>query len=146
MKPSSKKQFLLVHAILLSALLLFWIGTPLIRRLFPSVDGCFLHRYLFLYCPMCGGTRALEALLHLQILRAIELNAYVVLLAAVFLGMDAVALIRLLRGKEDIYRFSRWIWIVLGVALVLFFVLRNYLMIRFGYDGIGDFSDFWGRT
>lgn len=143
MHPKAKKQFLWVHACVLILILSFPLYRWLTGELLPSLGGCILHDLLFLYCPMCGGTRAVEALLHLDLIGALASNALVPILLAVFLIIDGIALGRLLRGKEKIYRIPVWLWIVLGVSLVLYGVLRNYLMIAHGWDPTGDLGFFW---
>ncbi len=52
---------------------------------------CPIFRYLHVYCPGCGATRALAALLHLRIAEALHYNALVVLLVPVLLAYFAAA-------------------------------------------------------
>lgn len=40
---------------------------------------CFINENFGVNCPMCGVTRALKAIMNLNILHAIEINAYVTL-------------------------------------------------------------------
>jgi membrane-bound acyltransferase YfiQ involved in biofilm formation len=56
-----------------------------VLHLFPPATSSFYPRcpiftWLHLYCPGCGGTRALAALLHGRLLEAMHWNAMVVLL------------------------------------------------------------------
>jgi hypothetical protein len=60
---------------------------PAGSRLYPR---CPVFFWLHLYCPGCGGTRALAALLHGRLNEALHWNAMVVLFlpfAAVFLAL-----------------------------------------------------------
>ncbi len=144
MWKTPKRQFLTVHLALVAMILLFLITVPFLRRSLPELaKSCFVHDYLFLYCPMCGGTRATEALLRLDFGTAFSMNAYVTVLFFVFLGMDITALVRLLRKKDHIFRFPVWIWITLGAGMLAFGAVRNYLMIAHGYDSIGDLAPLW---
>ena len=142
-KRKEGKLFLLFKLALLLACLLFPFYSYLTKLLSPRFSGCMMHDYLFLYCPMCGGTRAISALLQLRILDALCYNALVVLLSLFALVLDAVALVRLLQKKQTILRFAHWHWIALAVALVLFGVLRNLLMIGFSIDPLGDLGGIW---
>ena len=92
---------------------------------------------------MCGGTRAVNALLHLDILSALRYNAIVAITLPTLLAVDVVLWIRFFQKKEPLIRYVHWVWIVFSVALVLFFLLRNYLMIVHGVDTIGDLVAFW---
>ena len=144
MNPKAKKQFLWIHAGLLAAAVVFPLYVRLARALSGfTASGCFLHDRLFLYCPLCGGTRAVEAMLQLQPGRAFSYNPLVVIGVCVLLALDVIALVRLLRGNENLYPIPGWAWITAAVVLVCYGVLRNYLMIRYGYDPTGDLVRFW---
>ncbi len=145
MPRRSVRLYLFFHIGLLAALCAF----PLYRALtsiLPTVfTRCVLHDRLFLYCPLCGGTRALEALLQGDLSLAFAYNPYVIALGLAAVALDAVALVRLLRKKEPLLPYLRYAWVVFLVSAVLFAVLRNYMMISGGYDPIGDLGSFWNR-
>ncbi len=145
MPKRSVRLYLFFHIGLLAALCAF----PLYRALtsvLPTVfTRCVLHDRLFLYCPLCGGTRALEALLQGDLSLAFAYNPYVIALGLAAVALDAVALVRLLRKKEPLLPYLRYAWVVFLVSAVLFAVLRNYMMISEGYDPIGDLGSFWNR-
>ena len=136
--------YLLAHVGLLAVALLL----PLYRSFAQSLSsvwfgGCLLHDLLFLYCPLCGGTRALEALLQLDSVTAFVCNPLAVVLILLALLLDVWALIRLLRGHSDLLPIPQWAWKILVAVLVLYGILRNYLMIAHGVDPLGDLGAFW---
>ena len=143
MHPKAKKQFLLVHVGILLLVLLFPLYRYLATEVLDFASGCVLHDLLLLYCPMCGGTRAMQALLSFDLVGAFSYNALFIFLVAVFLVLDVIALIRLLRGKERIWCTPTWFWVSLTVLLIGYGVLRNYLMIAHGIDPVGDLGFFW---
>ena len=143
MDAQAKKRFMILHAGLLGLVLLFPLYQRLVDLVSPMIVGCFLHDRLFLYCPLCGGTRAVEALLHLRFAEAWQYNPLVVTGIFIFLALDLLALIRLLRGKRKLYLIPGWGWIVALVIAVAYGILRNYLMLRYGYDPTGDLVRFW---
>lgn len=145
MKSRAWKPFLLMHAGLVLVALLFPLYRAVAGRITRILSGCLLHDYLFLYCPLCGGTRALGALLQLDLLAALHYNAFVVLLTVVFLIWDVAVLIRILRGSENAWSLPRPVWITLCVLFVAFGILRNWLMIAHHYDPVGDLGAFWFR-
>lgn len=135
-------KFLALHgAVIVGALL-----TPLYMQLTSWLGGifgdCLMHRF-FIYCPLCGGTRAVAALLRFDFVSAWNHNAFVVLLCAVILALDVWAWVRYFQKKEPLIILPRWSWIAFCVALVSYFILRNCLMIFFGIDPTGDLGFFW---
>ena len=142
-QKKSGKIYLLVHIALLAAILLFPLYRSVAQRISALFTGCLLHDRLFLYCPLCGGTRAVSSLLRLEIAEAFSYNAFVVLLVIVAIGLDVWAFVRLVRGHTNLLPLPGWIWIVFAVLLILYGVLRNYLMIARGVDPVGDLGVFW---
>jgi hypothetical protein len=140
------KRYIGIHAGLVLAAVLFPLYQWLTSRLsLPFFKGCFLHDFLHVYCSFCGGTRSVDALLHFDFALAFQYNALIPLLLIVFIGLDIVALVRLLRGEEILFPLPKWSWIFGIVVLVGYAILRNYLMIARGYDPVGDLGVFWLR-
>lgn len=137
------KRFALFHLLALACAALFPLYRHLVGLLPQNMTGCILHDWLFLYCPLCGGTRAVTMLLRLNFAAAFRANAYVTLLAVAALVHYIVAWVRLLRGGTALFRFLAWEWIAAGVLLLVYGVLRNLLMVRFGCDPLGDLGSFW---
>lgn len=142
-QKKSGKIYLLVHIALLAAILAFPLYRAVAQRISTVFTGCLIHDRFFLYCPLCGGTRAVSSLLRLEIAEAFSYNAFVVLLVIVAIGLDVWAFVRLLRGHTNLLPLPGWIWIVFAVLLILYGVLRNYLMIARGVDPVGDLGVFW---
>lgn len=145
MDRRSRNLFLAVHGTVLALILLF----PLYGRVMEDIPrifrGCILHDFLFVYCPMCGGTRALQALLRLELWQALRSNAMIVLFVLGAIAWDIRAAVRLWKGKTEIYRIPAWIWIVVGTVFLLFGIVRNVLMIVWGIDPLGDLGVIWNR-
>lgn len=143
MDRRARNRYIFIHICAVALILLY----PLYGRITDAIPrffrGCLLHDLFHVYCPMCGGTRAFEALLHLDIVSALWYNALVVLLVAALLLWDVLALVRLTRGKTSLYRIPVWSWIVVGAAVLLFGIFRNVLMIVWAVDPLGDLGMFW---
>ncbi|MGH8050963.1 MAG: DUF2752 domain-containing protein [Arenimonas sp.] len=104
-------------------------GVFLLRTYDPNVIGnpfpsCLFHKMTGLYCPGCGLTRALHALVHFDLLRAIRMNAFFILCTPLF----ALLTWRLFRPLppmlEKLVRplASPWLWVI---AVPLFGIVRN---------------------
>jgi hypothetical protein len=89
---------------------------------------CPIFRYLHVYCPGCGATRALSALLHLRIAEALHYNALVVLLVPVLLAYFTAAYWRATR--DEVFTWPRVPALGLTALLVVcaaFGLLRNFV-------------------
>lgn len=104
-------------------------GVFLLRTYDPNVIGnpfpaCLFNKMTGLFCPACGLTRALHALVHFDLARAIRMNAFFIFSAPLF-GVLIWRLFRPLpswleKGMRPFV--SPWFWVV---AIPLFGILRN---------------------
>lgn len=146
MNSSAKKQFIMVHLCAVAAILLFPLYLFLVQKIHPALTGCAMHDILFLYCPLCGGTRAIKALLRLDVVSAFSYNPFVFLLLVLFVVLDVLAFLRLRRGESRPFVFPRKLWLSFCALFVLWGILRNVLMIAFGIDSTGDLVLFWNAV
>jgi hypothetical protein len=134
--------FLTLHVAALLAALFMPLYIKVANWLGGVFGGCLMHRF-FIYCPLCGGTRAVAQLTRFHFVEAWNYNALVVILCAVVLGLDVWAWVRYFQKKEPLIILPQWSWITACVLLVVYFILRNVLMIFFGIDPTGDLGYFW---
>lgn len=125
-RPSKPlRQLVWVTAILGMAGLMFFLVDPAASpHLFWP---CPFHKLTGLYCPGCGGQRALHALLHGRFVDALSRNALAVLIAAPIAAYAYVAYACHAFGMGGIPRLNlstRWL-MLLGLLFTLFGVLRN---------------------
>ncbi|MDO4315779.1 MAG: DUF2752 domain-containing protein [Oscillospiraceae bacterium] len=101
----------------------------------PVVSGCWFYRSWHVYCPGCGGTRAVTALAHGRLLEALYYHPAVpvtAVLAAVYLSSQTVR--RLRGGRGWALRYDvRWPRLLMALLLANC-VLRNLLLIGFGIE------------
>ena len=134
--------FLALHGAAILVALLLPLYMKVASWLSGIFGGCLMHRF-FIYCPLCGGTRAVAALIRLDPVAAWNYNAFVVILAVIALGLDVWAWVRYFQKKEPLIILPKWSWIAFCMVLVAYFILRNALMIFFGIDPTGDLVYFW---
>jgi hypothetical protein len=87
---------------------------------------CPILRSTHLYCPGCGATRALAALLHGRIIEALHYNPLMVALLPLFAGYFAIT-------YWNAMRYKRFVWPQLPIpvlenllaAAAIFMVVRN---------------------
>jgi hypothetical protein len=121
----AKSKFHLVAAAALAGAAILFVFPPERFHFYPQ---CPIFRYLHVYCPGCGATRALAALLHARIAEALHYNALVVLLAPVLLSYFAIAYWKAIRGED--FSWPRIPETALAAILVMcaaFGVLRNFV-------------------
>ncbi|MBO5931994.1 MAG: DUF2752 domain-containing protein [Clostridia bacterium] len=135
-------MFLGLHGAAIIGAILFPLYVKVANYVSSIFGGCLMHRF-FIYCPLCGGTRMVAALIRFDFAAAWNYNAFAVVLIAVALGLDVWAWVRYFQKKEPLIILPKWIWIAFCSALVIYFILRNVLMIFFGIDPTGDLVYFW---
>ena len=105
------------------------LGVWLLRTFDPSATGslfpsCVFHDLTGWYCPGCGITRALHALVHFDLARALAMNAFLVLSLPLLAAMTIQGFTQrpwLPAGIKRVLFDGRW-WIA---ALVVYGVVRN---------------------
>ncbi len=100
---------------------------------------CFFKEVTHFYCPACGGTRAVAALLHFDFKRAVCCNPTVVYVCVIFLWcMIGLAFKRIFHKESKVFQPQLWM-LMIGMILFLgFAVLRNIAVYKYGYDYLGD--------
>jgi hypothetical protein len=94
---------------------------------------CAFYSLTGLYCPGCGGTRAVYSLLRLRIFDAIKYNITVPFGAFVYIYYNVRAFIAGLKNDTEYFKNQKYpLCIVLVAVLLLNFVLKNVLLLFFG--------------
>lgn len=99
--------------------LVLWRIDPNIGHVLPP---CPFHALTDLYCPGCGSTRALHALLHGDVVQAMAMNPLLVLALPVLAAMALNAAGWMPQGSEPIWRLlarpKPWLWLLPGYMLL----------------------------
>lgn len=98
----------------------------------PSFSKCWFYQNFHIYCPGCGGTRAVIALLHGQFLRSVYYHPVVLLVTGSALAYLISQTAWRLRGRRGfvLHYSGRWADAVL-LLLLLNCALRNLLWFGF---------------
>lgn len=93
------------------------------------VVPCVFHKITGLYCPGCGITRCLNALLHLEFYQAFRYNALVVILLPFIIFYVILLLYNKVKKRSDNNFVQKevpnYIWYIILIITLLFGVLRN---------------------
>ena len=104
------------------------------------LSECSFHSNFQLYCPGCGGTRAVVALLQGDILLSMRYNPIVILFIIDVLMMAVFDIVKIVSKGQYIFSRVRLIYnVAFLIFIIVYSVLRNYLLIAYGIDLVGDF-------
>ena len=138
------RAYVRLHLLFLLFGLAFCAYALLMRALFPNgYPDCMLGDVLHLYCPLCGGTRALLAILSFDLPAAVRYNfAVMAAIPAVFF-LELRALYLLWRGVDKPL-LPRVLLPVTVAYLIVWMLVRNTAMLL-GVDPTGDHAAFWAE-
>ncbi len=93
--------------------------------LIPYIPTCFLYSSLHLYCPACGNTRSVTALLQGDFMASLHYNITPVLI--LFLAAAAYLEFALASFGKPIKLLPRKLWFYLALIslLVVYYIARN---------------------
>jgi hypothetical protein len=135
---------------------LYWIGWCLLgvgfcliliqQMLHVSILGmfpeCMMRHYLGLYCPGCGGTRAVVTLLQGDIRSSLHFHPvilYTVILYLWFMISNTIQIAS--KGKIAIGLKYRNLYVYIALVIVLInWIFKNYMLIRYGITLTGGLS------
>ena len=69
-------QFFLMNAAFVVIAVAFLLIALLKQRVYLPIFECVTYKFFHLYCPLCGGTRAIFALLGLDFISALKYNPF----------------------------------------------------------------------
>lgn len=143
-KKAKKFYFIICALVLLFFISLFfyhYFGFKLTGHLKPCMFNYLLH----IYCPGCGGTRAMDYFLHGQFIKSFLSNPAVLYLVGLFLSyfLPATYSFIIKRNGKVYYKFHPFSLYFFIVEIILFFIIRNAALIIFHYDFLGDCIKYW---
>jgi hypothetical protein len=121
---NKKQNRILTLLIPLAGLLLLFVKDR-INALTSYIPGCFVYNKLHLYCPACGNTRSVNALLQGDLIASLQYNitpGLVLLLA--FLAYVEFAFASFGRPFRLLPR-KLWFYLVLITLMVIYYITRN---------------------
>ena len=143
-KKGEWRGFLLFSAALVLGLALF----PLYIKYMWHGEGkdvivCYFPKIFKLYCPLCGATRALWALLHFDLFEAFVFNPFLVIAVGCFAFCYIRRLVNLIRGCGERSIIPIAVSRILLCSAAAVMLLRAVLLVAFGYDPLGELGEFW---
>lgn len=96
---------------------------------------CLFHEFTGLYCPGCGGTRAVKSLLHGNLILSFLYHPLVIYcgLVAVWFAVNYLIYWRTKNPKYRLFLDTNYIYVGVAVTAVNFFV-KNFFLMAKGID------------
>ncbi len=130
------KRLIITNGIVLIASILFVIISGILSR--NNMWKCMTVEVYSLYCPGCGGTRALFSLLKLDLLSMLKYNPILPMAIFVYAYYNVRAFIEIKRNNEQYFAKIKYRLIYVVIALgFIYFLVRNILLLN-GIDLLGD--------
>lgn len=93
---------------------------------------CIFRKITHLYCPGCGITRMLAAILTGDFYQALRYNPLICILLPLAIVYLVDYLINQARGQKSLLvRTPNWVWILMIVVLVIYGIMRNLLWFEY---------------
>ncbi|MBQ8085454.1 MAG: DUF2752 domain-containing protein [Lachnospiraceae bacterium] len=103
----------------------------------PKFPCTFLYT-THMYCPGCGGTRALLWLFKGRVIKSICYNPAVFLGVILILYYEVTVLLTIISKKDKKFYTKSIVPVIIYVSIVLVFaVIRDILLVGFGIDMLG---------
>ncbi len=131
--------FLLFNVCLLAASLIYGHITKVAIDEGREAVECVFKRNMNLYCPGCGGSRSLVALLELDIIKSFIYYPALPLALVLIIDIDIRAVLSFIKDSStplDGFRLNSLISI--PVVIFLNFIIKNLLLLFCGIDVLGD--------
>lgn len=133
MKPLEKENriYVLIGFLLLLCGIAYLAIDRYVFKVYLPANDCIFHRVFGLYCPGCGGTRAVKALLTGHFIASFRFHIAVPISALLYVCFMGSNLLHMLFPKVKAMPFREgYLWLVLGL-IVFNFLLRNFLLLVF---------------
>ncbi|MEG2700204.1 MAG: DUF2752 domain-containing protein [Hungatella sp.] len=104
-------------------------------KLFGQGIPCLFQLITGLYCPGCGGTRAVRYLLHGQLQKSIQYHPLVLYMALVALLEGGSWALAKICGNPKLYIRHYEVATYIGIVIIVFnFCWKNYMLVVRGID------------
>lgn len=129
------RDFIIVNAAGVSGIFVLLMGILLKKWSYIPEYSCAFLSATHMYCPGCGGTRALFSLLGGDIPASLVYNPSVVLGALIIIYYEVTVVMTIFSRKGRVYYYRNpWpVYVYIAVILV-YAVVRDILLVGFGID------------
>ncbi len=102
-----------------------------------AVGNCVFLSVFGFYCPGCGGSRSLNALLDLNFIRSFIYYPPIIITSLILLYTDIMFIISTVKNEKRIIGVSYKIFLLIPASIIIQFAVKNILL-SFGIDILGN--------
>ena len=134
MKNINKKRLFLLISANISVLIISLIYNLVFKMTDGKAFECVFLKYVGIYCPGCGGSRSLNALLTFRFVRSFLLYPPILITSFMLLLYDICLFFSIIRDDySPMKRFGLKFVLIIPVSIGINFVLRTVLLFM-GFD------------
>ncbi|MDE5936050.1 MAG: DUF2752 domain-containing protein [Ruminococcus sp.] len=123
----NKKQKIIIAVSVPIVAVLVFAFRDFIMSLAPLLGQCTFHSVTGLWCPGCGNTRSVNAMLHGDILLAVRNNISLPFVAVLLLALYIELIFDIFGKQVKILTRKAWVWWTVLALFGVYFVLRNFI-------------------
>ena len=88
--------------------------------------SCPIHKFFGVYCPGCGITRMLHAIITLDFYKAFRYNPLLFILFPFFVFLFIDKIVKERKNERALYKkIPEIVWVILIIILIIYAILRN---------------------
>lgn len=88
---------------------------------------CFFNLLTGLWCPGCGGTRSLNALMNGDILKSLHYNSAVILILIILILLYIQQILKINGSSKKILLSGEKPVIIITIIMLLYYIIRNFI-------------------
>lgn len=123
----SRKQKIIIAVSAPIAVILLFVFRDFIMSLAPLLGGCTFHKMTGLWCPGCGNTRSVNAMLHGHFLLALRNNISLPFIASVLFCFYIELVFSIFGRNIKILTRKAWVWWTILALFGVYFIVRNFI-------------------
>jgi hypothetical protein len=93
------------------------------------VGSCSFHDLLGFYCPGCGGSRSLNALLSFNFIKSFVFYPAIPVTSLIILYVDVLLFMSFIKNRNFLTLIRKWMFISVCAVIILNFIIRNILLL-----------------
>jgi hypothetical protein len=93
------------------------------------VGSCSFHDLLGFYCPGCGGSRSLNALLSFNFIKSFVFYPAIQITSLIILYVDVLLFMSFIKNRNFLTLIRKWMFISVCAVIILNFIIRNILLL-----------------
>ena len=97
-------------------------------------EGCEFKNLFGFFCPGCGGSRSLNALLNFKLIRSFLYFPAIPYTSFLILIIDIKLFLSIIKGDGAKYSIGYKPFVLIPVIIMLNFIIKNILLLGFGID------------